>query len=102
MGQPIQVEVTQIDDVLLFDTDRSITGQDGVVYASRDEALDSDRFPAQLAARIFSADSGVNHVFVASNQVVVRRTGGWDQSQTDAAAAVVADFFLYYPDAANA
>lgn len=102
MGQPIQVEATQIDDVVMFDTDRSITGQDGGVYSSLDEARSSDRFPAQLAARLFEADERVNHVFVASNQVVVRRQGSWTQADVDAAASVVADFFLYYPEDAAA
>jgi hypothetical protein len=101
MGQPIQVETTQVGDVVIFDTDRSITGQDGGVYGSHDEALSSDRFPAQLAARLFGADPGINHVFVASNQVVVRRQAEWTASQVDAAAGVVADFFLYYPDAVS-
>lgn len=100
MGQPIQVRATLMGDVALLDTDRSITGQDGSVYSSLDEAEESDRFPARLAARLFSSDDAIDHVFVASNQVVVRRNGGWDQTPLDAASAVVADFFLYYPDAA--
>lgn len=102
MGQPIQVEATQVDNVVMFDTDRSITGQDGVVFSSVDEARASDRFPAQLAARLFESDGSVDHVFVASNQVVVRRAGSWTQAGVDAAASVVADFFLFYPEDAAA
>jgi hypothetical protein len=99
MGQPIQVEATQLGEVVIFDTDRSITGQDGAVFSSREEADRSDRFPARLAVRLFDADAGINHVFVASNQVVVRRKGAWGSDQIDAASRVVADFFLFYPDA---
>ncbi len=99
MGQPIQVEATQLGDVVLFDTDRSITGQDGAVYASPDEAAATDEFPAQLAARLFASGTGVNHVFVASNQVVVRRKGQWTSDDIAAASRIVSDFFLFYPDA---
>ncbi len=97
MGQPIQVEATQLGDVVIFDTDRSITGQDGAAYASRVEAADSDRFPARLAIELFDADGAIDHVFVASNQVVVRRSQAWTETTIDAAGQVVSDFFLYYP-----
>ncbi|HSF86764.1 MAG TPA: hypothetical protein VLG28_14065 [Acidimicrobiia bacterium] len=98
MGQPIQVETTTLGDVVIFDTDRSITGQDGAVYASRADAAALDRFPDQLAVRLFDADAAVNHVFVASNQVVVRRSSDWTEAAAAAASDVVANFFLYYPE----
>ena len=101
MGQPIQVDATRLDDVALFDTDRSITGQDGAGFASAGEAEASDSFPAQLAARLFAADASVDHVFVASNQVVLRRSGGWSDGDVDTASQVISDFFLYYPESAD-
>ncbi len=97
MGQPIQVAATRLDDVVMFDTDRSISGQDGASFASAEEAAETAEFPAQLAARLFAGDSAVNHVFVASNQVVVRKRGGWTDDDVAAASQVIADFFLYYP-----
>lgn len=100
MGQSIQVASTTVGDVVIFDTDRSITGQDGVVFASADEADVGGEFPAQLAARIFAGDARIDHVFVASNQVVVRRPGGWDDTVRDQIDAVVSDFFLFYPEGA--
>ncbi len=97
MGQPIEVVgVTQLDDVAMFDTDRSITGQDGRGYGTSEEAAAEDLFPAHLAGRIFEGVSGVDHVFIASNQVVIRRPGGWDDSGTDAARRIITDFFLFY------
>jgi hypothetical protein len=98
MGQPIQVAATRLDDVVMFDTDRSITGQDGAGFSSRDDAEADTDFPAQLAARLFAQVTGVDHVFIASNQVVVQRSGGWGEADIDAATQVIADFFLYYPD----
>ncbi|HEX9855958.1 MAG TPA: hypothetical protein VGC47_11660 [Acidimicrobiia bacterium] len=97
MGQTISLESRRIlGDVLMLDTDRSITGQDGVAYASPADADASDIFPARLAARLFAADDAIDHVFVASNQVVVRRPGGWDEASTDTASTVVRDFFRFY------
>ena len=101
MGQPIQVETTTLGDVVIFDTDRSITGQDGAAYASRADAEASDLCLDSLAVHLFDADGGVNHVFVASNQVVVRRNTDWTESEAAAAADVVANFFLYYPEAVS-
>lgn len=101
MGQPIQVDATRLDDVALFDTDRSITGQDGAGFGSAAEAEASHVFPGKLAARLFGADGSIDHVFVASNQVVARRSGGWSDDDVDAASRVISDFFLYYPESSS-
>ena len=98
MGQPIEVlETTVLGEVALIHTDRSITGQDGTVYASADET--DDRFPGMLAARIFGGAEDVTHVFVASNQVVVGREGGWDDATLAAVARIVSEFFVFYDSA---
>jgi hypothetical protein len=95
MGQPITVlGTTVLGEVVLIDTDRSITGQDGSTYQSPDEATDD--FPGRLAARIFGQIDRVTHVFVASNQVVVGRDGGWDDAALQTASEVVTEFFVFY------
>lgn len=95
MGQPITISRrTVADDVAAFDTDRSITGQDGVGFAPAEEP--SDSLPGGLAAALFEADPAIEHVFVASNQVVATRQNGWTDAALDAAAAVVTDFFVFY------
>lgn len=101
MGQPIEVAATRLGDVVMFDTDRSITGQDGAAFESRETAEADSSFPGQLAARLFVADGGIDHVFVASNQVVVRRSVGWSDDAVDEVGRVISDFFLFYPDAAG-
>ncbi|MDX1690496.1 MAG: hypothetical protein R3290_05700 [Acidimicrobiia bacterium] len=102
MGQPIEVlRTTVVGDVLMIDTDRSITGQDGSAFSSASEAEESEVFPGELAGRLFSSDEGIDHVFVASNQVVVRRPAGWDDGSADEAARIVADFFVFYRDQAG-
>jgi len=98
MGQKIEVAASVVDDIALFDTDRSITGQDGIAFSSADE-LDETEMPGQLADRLFQDVPGIDHIFIASNQVVVRRPHGWDDPVVESASGVISDFFLFYPDA---
>lgn len=97
MGQAIEVRATVVDDVAIFSTDRSITGQDGVSYDSAEAAGDDGEFPGRLASRLYDKDDSLRSVFVASNQVVARREGGWDEEATAALSEVIEDFFLFYP-----
>ena len=98
MGQPMQVfSTTVVDSIAMFATDRGVTGQEGVSVARDAEA--TGEFPSELAAEIFATDDGIDHVFVASNQVVVRRSGDWDDALLDSVAAVITGFFVFYDEA---
>ncbi len=98
MGQVINVsKITVIGDAAVFDSDRSISGQDGNGYSSAAAAADDETFPARLAQAIFGADTAISHVHVASNSVVVKRDDGWDDSATAETAGVIRDFFVFYP-----
>jgi len=98
MGQPMQVlNTTVIDSIAMFSTDRGFTGQSGVSVARGDEAAEG--FPAGLAGEIFDADPSAVHVFVASNQVVVRRSEGWPQDAVDRITGIITRFFVYYDEA---
>ena len=100
MGQPITISGSTVEgSVAAFHSDRSITGQDGVSFGSAENAGAADSFPGDLAARLFAADDAIDHVFIASNQVVVRRSGSWDDSTLSAAAGVIERFFVFYADA---
>jgi hypothetical protein len=99
MGQSIEVTARKTGAIVLFDTDRTITGQDGFAFSSAEEAGATATFPADLASRIFASDAAVDHVFAASNQVVVRRSSDWQNSDIEAVSHVIRDFFLFYPDA---
>lgn len=98
MGQLINVEPSVIDDVVVFDTDRSIAGQDGASY-DRSAATDDGTFPGELAGRLLDADAAIDHVWVASNQAVVRRPGGWDDAAVAATGRLIRELFQFYPDA---
>ena len=99
MGQRIEVSTSVVGDVLMLDTDRSITGQEGSEYDSAASADAGDRFPGRLAARMFGSDTEIDHILVGSNVVVVRRTVAWDETSIRGVSAVVGDFFLVYPGA---
>jgi hypothetical protein len=98
VGQTIEIRSTvAIDHVLVVDTDRSITGQDGVSFSGVETARRDDSFPAKLAVRLFEGVEGVDHVHLASNTVSVRRPGGWSDDRVEAARGIVSEFFRYYP-----
>ncbi|MBT8201393.1 MAG: hypothetical protein KJO36_12840 [Acidimicrobiia bacterium] len=96
MGQEINVSATSIDDVLILDTDRTVSGQDGGGFSTVAETEGDDSFPARLAARLLTSDDQINHVFAASNAIVVRRNGGWPADAEAAAIDVVESFFVFY------
>ncbi len=98
MGQTIEVSRAVLGEVALFDTDRSVTGQDGHRFTSVTEAGDGTTTAAALAARIFESDAAILHVFVLSNQVTVRRTGGWGESSLAAVTEAIRDFFVFYEE----
>ena len=96
MGQRIEVTPTALGMSAIFDTDRSITGQDGTSYTSPDEAAADERFPGQLAAELFAADDTTQSVWVASNTVVIARAEPWDEEALDEASSIIGQFFIYY------
>lgn len=98
MGQTIEVKSTVLGDAALFDTDRSITGQDGRGFDPAAATEDVTTTAGRLASRLFESDADVDHVFVVSNQVTVRRAGGWNDEDTGRAAAVIRDFFIFYEE----
>lgn len=97
MGQPIEVaEPTVLDAVAVFDTDRTLSGQDGESFTPGTAAADT--FPAELARRMFAADAAADHVFVYSNTISVRRKGGWDEEVLVATHRLLTDFFVFYDE----
>lgn len=96
MGQVISVTGTVAGDSVIYEADRSLSGQDGGAFESIDDTVDDPTFPAQLAARVFATDGRVNRVFSGSNGIVIRRQGGWDQSDVDRIGAVIEEFFVFY------
>lgn len=98
MGQSITVEAKPAEGFCVFTTDRSLSGQDGISFSSPAEADGIAGFPAELAVRLFSSDDAIDHVYVASNDVVVRRTTQWGEASVESAARIIEGLFRFYAD----
>lgn len=97
MGQTIEINNTKtVDRVLIVDTDRSIAGQDGETFKGVEAARRGTTFPARLAVRIFESDGSVDHVFVMSNTVSVRRLADWDADSVESTTRIITEFFRFY------
>jgi hypothetical protein len=96
MGQDVEIRSSvRIGDVLVLDTDRSFTGQDGQVITPEGGG---DDVPALLARRLFDLDPAIDHMYVLQNTVTVRRPGGWDDTTAEAVEEVTHTFLRHYPD----
>lgn len=96
MGQNVEIKNRVImGDVLVVDTDRSFTGQDGHIMVP---GGDGEGVPGVLAERLFALDLGIDHVFVLQNTVTARRPGGWDEESANAVTDVTHGFMRFYPD----
>ena len=96
MGQTVIVnQVKELDDVLLLDTDRSFTGQDGIAMspAGRGRGV-----PGALSGELFDLGLDIDHVYVLQNTVTVRRPGGWDEEGKAVVTSVVERFLLFYDE----
>ncbi|HWL49208.1 MAG TPA: hypothetical protein VNT92_04970 [Acidimicrobiia bacterium] len=96
MGQTVIVnDMNELGDVLLLDTDRSFTGQDGIAMAP---AHRGGGVPGVLADELFDLGLGVDHVYVLQNTVTMRRPGGWDEESKASVASVVEGFLRFYDE----
>jgi hypothetical protein len=96
MGQTVLIKsTTTMEDILVIDTDRSLTGQDGQAITP-DEPGHS--VPGELANRLFQLDLGIDHVYVFQNVVTVRRPGGWDEDTAGETTGVAGSFLLFYDE----
>jgi hypothetical protein len=96
VGQTVVInKVAEMGEMLIIDTDRSLTGQDGVSMTPDDPG---DAVPGRLGERLFGLGLGIDHVYVLQNTVTVRRPGGWDVQSKSAVLLTVESFLLHYKD----
>jgi hypothetical protein len=99
MGQTIILKHrTVLDDVAMFDMNRSLNGQAGEHFSSVADTEVSTTFPAMLARRLFEAVDAVDHVFVAGSVASVRSKGGWTDEALDAAEFELRNFFVHWAE----
>lgn len=97
MGQLIEVEAVRLGAVAIFDTDRSLGGQDGATF-NRDDVDDSTAFPGQVAKSIFGADDAVTSVYVYSNTLSVHRDEDWSDASIAVVSSAIKNFLIFYEE----
>ena len=95
MGQKIELTATSFHNNIIFDLNRSLSGQDGVTYHNIADASLHNEVSAQLALRLFKYSQDIESIFIQSNVVTVNfdknlGTGIEDFSKQ------IEDFFLFY------
>lgn len=96
MGQNVEIhKAVTMGDILMLDTDRSFTGQDGHVINPDGER---QGVPGLLADRLFELGLGVDHIFVLQNTVTVRRPGGWTDDAAESVSDATHTFLRFYAD----
>ena len=96
MGQLIEVDRLLLGDVAVFDTDRSLSGQEGETYDSAAAADASDTYPGRLAGALFAELPSIESVYVFSNTISIKSSGGWEDEQADAATWIIRNSLVYY------
>ncbi len=96
MGQNVEIkDSVELGDVLIVDTDRSFTGQDGQAISP---GSSEGGVAARLADRLFGLDLGIDHVYILQNTVTIRRPGGWDEGTAGRVTDVTNAFLRFYEE----
>ena len=98
MGQLIEVEHVVLGNVAIFDTDRSLSGQDGESFFDAEAAATSETFPALVAAALYAHDPQLSSVYVYSNAISVKRSSDWSDAQASEAGEVIRNFLVHYDE----
>ena len=64
MGQKIELKTTQFGKNVIFDLNRSLSGQDGETYHNIAHASLSNETSAQLALKLFQYSSDIESIFI--------------------------------------
>ena len=97
MGQKIELKTTQFGKNVIFDLNRSLSGQDGETYHNIAHASLSNETSAQLALKLFQYSSDIESIFIQSNVVTVNFSKNMGTAIKEFETQIE-DFFLLYGD----
>jgi hypothetical protein len=97
MGQKIELKTTQFGKNVIFDLNRSLSGQDGETYHNIAHASLSNETSAQLALKLFQYSSDIESIFIQSNVVTVNFSKNMGTAINEFETQIE-DFFLFYGD----
>ena len=95
MGQLIEVKTTKLNKTIIFDLNRSVSGQEGMTFHNISEASLIPDVSGQLALKLFQENNDVDTIFIQSNVVTVNfnRNLGSDISEV---VKTIENFFVFY------
>ncbi len=97
MGQKIELKTTKFSKNIIFDLNRSLSGQDGVTYHNIAHASLTDEVSAQLALKLFQFSNDIDNIFIQSNVVTINFVSNIGTAVEDYE-ELIQDFFLFYKD----
>ena len=97
MGQKIELNTTQFGKNVIFDLNRSLSGQDGETYYNIAHASLTKEISAQLAMKLFQFSNDIENIFIQSNVVTINFMKNMGTAITDFE-KLIEDFFLFYGD----
>lgn len=95
MGQKIELKTTSFNKNIIFDLNRSLSGQDGITYQNIADASLHQEVSAQLALKLFQFSEDIDSIFIQSNIVTVN----FDKNMgtgVEEFSKQIENFFLYY------
>ena len=95
MGQLIEVKTTKLNKTIIFELNRSVSGQEGMTFHNISEASLIPDVSGQLALKLFQETSDIDTIFIQSNIVTVNfdRNIGIDTSEVE---KTLENFFVFY------
>ena len=95
MGQFIEVKTTKLNKTIIFELNRSVSGQEGMTFHNISEASLIPDVSGQLALKLFQETSDIETIFIQSNIVTVNfdRNIGSDTSEVE---KTLENFFVFY------
>ncbi|MAE32723.1 MAG: hypothetical protein CL493_00130 [Actinobacteria bacterium] len=95
MGQLIEVKTTKLNKTIIFDLNRSVSGQEGMTFHNISEASLIPDVSGQLALKLFQETNDIDTIFIQSNIVTVNfnRNLGADTSEVE---KTLENFFVFY------
>ena len=95
MGQKIELKTTKFNKNVIFDLNRSVSGQEGMTFHNISEASLIPDISGQLALKLFQETSDIDTIFIQSNIVTInfKRNLGSDISEVE---ETLKNFFVFY------
>ncbi len=95
MGQIIEIKTTKLNKTIIFELNRTVSGQEGMTFHNISEASLTHDVSGQLALKLFQENNDIDTIFIQSNIVTINfsRNLGSDISEVE---ETIKNFFVYY------